>query len=56
MQEAREKLALTAVLMALLIVLVWIGIVVTERKQSQNPARFADAQWTMMHIGREDGQ
>ncbi|MCL2812229.1 MAG: hypothetical protein FWD25_10145 [Clostridia bacterium] len=56
MQETREKLALTAVLLALLIVLVWIGMVVTERRQSRHPVRFADAQWTMKHVAREDGQ
>ena len=54
MQETREKLALTAVLMALLIVLVWIGIVVTARRQGRHPARFSDALWTMTHIARED--
>lgn len=56
MQETREKLAFTAMLMALLIVLVWIGILVTEREQSRHPARFADAQWTMTHTAREDDQ
>jgi len=54
MQETREKLALTAVLLALLTVMVWIGILVTERRQSRHPARFADAQWTMKYIARED--
>jgi len=56
MQETREKLALTALLMALLIVLVWLGVAVTARRQSRHPARFSDALWTMKHIAREDGQ
>ena len=54
MQEMREKLALTALFMALLIVLVWIGTVVTAQRQSRHPARFSDALWTMTHIARED--
>lgn len=56
MQETREKVALTALLMALLVVLVWIGIVVTSRRQSEEPARFSDALWTMTRTAREEGQ
>ena len=56
MQEMRERLALTALLLALLIVLVWIGTVVAMRRQSQQPARFSDALWTMTHLAREEGQ
>ena len=54
MQEMREKLALTALFMALLIVLVWIGTAVTAQRQGRHPARFSDALWTMTHIARED--
>ena len=54
MQEMCERLALTALLMALLIVLVWIGILTTARRQSRHPAQFSDALWTMTHIARED--
>jgi len=56
MQEMREKLALTALLMALLIVLVWLGAAVAARRQSRHPARFSDALWTMTHVAQEDGR
>jgi hypothetical protein len=47
MEEMREKVALTALLMALLAVLVWIGLMVSSRSGAEAPGRFPDALWTM---------
>ncbi len=56
MQETREKVVLTALLLALLVVLAWIGMTVTARSQAGKPIRYADAQWTMTHTQREDAE
>ncbi len=54
MQEIREKVALTVLLAALLVVLVWIGILVSARQRGGESVRFSDALWTMKHIAREE--
>ncbi len=56
MGEVREKVALTALLMAILAVLLWIGFEVSTRQRSSTPTRFADALWTMTHTLEEDGR
>ncbi len=45
MQEVREKIALTAMLALVLIVLVLIGMVVVLRQSHAAPRHYLDASW-----------
>lgn len=56
MEEMRERVVLTVLLAAVLVALVWIGLMVSARSKANAPMRFADAQWTMKNSAREDVQ